>query len=107
LNGTPTQYITKTQEFYGRPFRVTPDVLIPRPETEHGVERALAVGQGARRFLDIGAGSGAIAITLQLETGAEVWATDISFPALKIAAENAARLRARVFFAACDLDAAI
>jgi len=95
------------QEFYGRPFRVTPDVLIPRPETEHVVERALALGKGARRFVDIGCGSGAIAITLQLETGAEVWATDISFAALKIAAQNAAQLGARVFFAACDLDVGI
>ncbi len=107
LKGTPTQYITKTQEFYGRPFRVTPDVLIPRPETEHVVERALVLGKGARRFLDIGCGSGAIAVTLQLETGAEVWATDISFAALKIAAENACQLGARVYFATCDLDAGI
>ena len=61
LDGMPTQYITKTQEFYGRPFWVTPDALIPRPETEHVIEEALKAG--ARRFLDIGCGSGAIAIT--------------------------------------------
>src|SRR5579859_6170751 len=71
LNGKPTQYITGRQEFYGREFRVTPDVLIPRPETEHVVELALAVAPGARRILDIGTGSGALAVTLQLETGAE------------------------------------
>jgi release factor glutamine methyltransferase len=106
LKGVPTQYITRTQEFYGRPFHVTPDVLIPRPETEHVVEKALELGKGARRFLDVGCGSGAIGITLRLETGAEVWASDISFAALKVAADNAARLRARVFLAACDLDAA-
>src|SRR5258705_12069353 len=64
LEGTPTQYITRTQEFYGRPFRVTPDVLIPRPETEHVVEAALALG--GKRYLDVGCGSGAIAVTLQL-----------------------------------------
>jgi len=107
LNGTPTQYITKTQEFYGRPFLVTPDVLIPRPETEHVIEAALASGETARRFLDVGCGSGAIAVTLQLETRAEVLGTDISFAALRVAAENASRLGARVQLVACDLDAAI
>ena len=107
LNGKPTQYITQTQEFYGRPFHVTPDVLIPRPETEHVVEVALALGKGARRFLDVGCGSGAIAVTLQLETGAEVWGTDISVTALQTAAENAARLGAHVSLVACDLDSAI
>src|SRR6185369_9845523 len=107
LNGTPTQYITRTQEFYVRPFLVTPDVLIPRPETEHVIEAALTAGKTARRFLDVGCGSGAIAVTLHLETGAEVWGTDISFAALRVAAENAARLGARVHLAACDLDAAI
>jgi release factor glutamine methyltransferase len=107
LNGMPTQYITRTQEFYGRPFHVTPDVLIPRPETEHVIEVALAAGKTAQRFLDVGCGSGAIAVTLQLETGAEVWGTDISFAALRVASENAGRLGARVQLAACDLDTAI
>jgi release factor glutamine methyltransferase len=107
LNGKPTQYITQTQEFYGRPFHVTPDVLIPRPETEHVVEVALALGKTAHRFLDVGCGSGAIAVTLRLETGAEVWGTDISFSALQTAAGNAARLGAQVFLVACDLDSAI
>jgi release factor glutamine methyltransferase len=104
LNGTPTQYITHVQEFYGRPFRVTPDVLIPRPETEHVVEAVLA--KHHRRILDIGCGSGAIAITLQLETGAEVFATDISLAALNIAAGNATTLGAKVTLVAADLDAA-
>jgi release factor glutamine methyltransferase len=107
LNGKPTQYITKTQEFYGRPFHVTPDVLIPRPETEHVVEVALEVGKGARRFLDVGCGSGAIAITLQLETGAEVCGTDISLAALKTSAGNAVRLGANVSLIACDLESAV
>src|ERR1039457_7542471 len=66
LGGKPTQYITQHQEFYSRDFRVTPDVLIPRPETEHVVEVALDVVmpllRGARRVLDIGTGSGALAI---------------------------------------------
>src|ERR1039457_1035499 len=63
LNRKPTQYITGRQEFYGREFRVTPDVLIPRPETEHVVEVALQLGRspGLPRILDIGAGSGALA----------------------------------------------
>jgi release factor glutamine methyltransferase len=110
LEGKPTQYITRKQEFYGREFRVTPDVLIPRPETEHVVEVALKVAGTARRLLDVGTGSGALAITLRQETGAEAWATDISPGALLVAAANAARLvtgGAPVTFAACDLMAAI
>ena len=104
IKGEPTQYITGRQEFYGREFRVTPDVLIPRPETEHLVEAALA--RSARTILDIGTGSGAIAVTLALETKARVVATDISFDALHIAQQNARTLNARVRFAACDLGAA-
>ena len=64
MNGKPTQYITRRQEFYGRDFRVTPDVLIPRPETEHVVEVAMHVAHGARRLVDVGTGSGALAVTL-------------------------------------------
>lgn len=105
LNGKPTQYITKKQEFYGREFRVSPDVLIPRPETEHVIE--VAAGKGARRIVDVGTGSGAIAVTLALETGAEVWATDLSEKAAAVAAENARRLGARVGLVVCDLMAAI
>src|SRR5579872_7203470 len=107
LQGKPTQYITHRQEFYGREFRVTPDVLIPRPETEHVVEVALRVARGARRVLDAGTGSGALAVTLQLETGAEVWATDISPPAAAAAAANAQRLGAQVAIVVCDLLEAI
>ena len=107
LKGKPTQYITGRQEFYGRGFRVTPDVLIPRPETEHLVEVALRVARHAPGILDIGTGSGALAVTLQIETGAQVWATDISPAALYVAARNAASLGARVGFVACDLAEAI
>ena len=107
LQGKPTQYITGRQEFYGREFRVTPDVLIPRPETEHVVEVALRLARDPRRLLDIGTGSGALAVTLQLETGATAWATDISGAALRVARENAARLGATVDFAACDVMNAI
>jgi len=107
LKGKPTQYITGRQEFYGREFRVTRDVLIPRPETEHVVETALALARDAARILDIGTGSGALAVTLQLETGAAVWGTDISPAALAVAAENSRRLGARVEFAASDLMEAV
>lgn len=104
LDGKPTQYITGKQEFFGREFRVSPDVLIPRPETEHVIEAALPLG--ARRVLDVGSGSGILAVTLQLETGAETWGSDISLPSLRVAAENARRLGAQVHWVACDLAAA-
>jgi release factor glutamine methyltransferase len=107
LNGKPTQYITKRQEFYGREFLVTPDVLIPRPETEHVVEIALKLGRKARRVLDVGAGSGALAVTLALETGAETWATDVSPAAIALARENARKLGACANFVVCDLMSAI
>jgi release factor glutamine methyltransferase len=103
LQGKPTQYITGRQEFYGREFRVTPDVLIPRPETEHVVEAALPRLRLGMRFLDVGCGSGALAVTLQLETGAEAWACDISAPAVAVAAGNAQRLGASVRTVVCDL----
>lgn len=104
IKGEPTQYITGHQEFYGRAFRVTPDVLIPRPETEHLIEAALT--RSAETILDIGTGSGAIAVTLALETKARVMATDVSPAALRIAQQNAHALNAPVAFVACDLGAA-
>ncbi|MDX2152910.1 MAG: peptide chain release factor N(5)-glutamine methyltransferase [Bryobacteraceae bacterium] len=106
LKGKPTQYITRKQEFYGRTFRVTPDVLIPRPETEHVIEQVLARAPAARRLADIGCGSGAIAITLALETRAAVFASDISAAALAVARDNARRLGASVHFARGDVTAA-
>lgn len=106
MQGKPTQYITGRQEFYGREFRVTPDVLIPRPETEHVVETALRLAPGAARTLDVGCGSGCLAVTLRLETGGQVWGSDISPAALDVAAANAQRLNASVSFVACDLLAA-
>jgi release factor glutamine methyltransferase len=108
LQGKPTQYITGHQEFYGREFRVTPEVLIPRPETEHLVEAALAQAnaEAARTIVDVGTGSGAIAITLALETSARVLAADISVAALGVASENARALGAKLDFVACDLTSA-
>jgi release factor glutamine methyltransferase len=105
LEGMPTQYITGVQEFFGRDFRVTPDVLIPRPETEHLIETALKLSVST--ILDIGTGSGAIAATLALETEARVTATDISAAALKIARSNSRRLAALVDFVQCDLGTAL
>ncbi len=100
IKGDPTQYITGRQEFYGREFRVTPDVLIPRPETEHLIEAALARANAGGTILDIGTGSGAIALTLALETKARVTATDVSLEALRIAKQNARTLSAGVAFVA-------
>lgn len=104
LRRKPTQYITGRQEFYGREFLVTPDVLIPRPETEHLVETALRVAAGAARILDVGTGSGCLAITLQKEwPHAQVFASDLSWGALSVARENARRLEAGVRWFGADL----
>jgi release factor glutamine methyltransferase len=91
--GEPLQYITGVQDFYGREFRVTPDVLIPRPETELLVEAALEVIDDADAFIcDVGTGSGCIAVTLLCEMpGARAVAVDKSAAALEIAKLNAAK----------------
>ncbi|MCW5977983.1 MAG: peptide chain release factor N(5)-glutamine methyltransferase [Bryobacteraceae bacterium] len=107
LRGKPSQYITCRQEFYGRPFRVTQAVMIPRPETEHLVETAIRLGRRAATVVDAGCGSGAIAVTLQLELRTRVLATDISAEALAVASENARRLAAAIDFLRCDLVSAV
>ena len=99
LAGTPIAYLVGTREFYGRPFQVTPDVLIPRPDTELLVELALAriPSDQPMEVLDLGTGSGCIAITLALERPlARVTAVDRSVAALAIAQRNAAKLNADV-----------
>ena len=103
MAGKPTQYITKKQEFYGRDFRVTPDVLIPRPETELLVETVLKLRPAAGLLIDVGTGSGAIAVTLALESPASVIATDLSSASLAVAHLNAAKLQASVRFIQADL----
>jgi release factor glutamine methyltransferase len=90
--GEPIQYITGQAEFYGLPLRVTPDVLIPRPETEHLVEKVieLAASFQSPRIVDVGTGSGAIAIALAHHLPhAAITAIDLSTPALSIARHNA------------------
>ncbi len=91
--GTPVAYLTGRHPFYDLPddLLVTPDVLIPRPETEHLVEAALAWARGrdVRCIADIGTGSGAIAVTLARGVpGARVWAVDVSGAALAVAQRN-------------------
>jgi release factor glutamine methyltransferase len=93
----PIAYIRGSQEFWARDFLVTPDVLIPRPETELVVEAAMAIvkEQPEATLVDVGTGSGCIAITLALECPeARVYATDVSETALRVAGENARRLGA-------------
>jgi release factor glutamine methyltransferase len=112
FKGEPIQYILGITEFYRLPFRVTPAVLIPRPETEHVVEKVLALAQGfkAPRILDVGTGSGAITVALAHELReALVTATDVSAMALNIARENAQRngVADRVRFLEGDLLAPI
>jgi release factor glutamine methyltransferase len=120
-NGEPTQHLTGKQEFWGLEFEVTPDVLIPRPETEHIIEVALdrlavrelpsgrkkktLTGEGLR-IADIGTGSGCIAIALARELpGATIYAIDISPAALAVAQRNAMQhaVADRIRFFECNL----
>ncbi len=105
--GEPVAYITGTREFYGRSFRVTPDVLVPRPDSETLVQRAVAFLRdrpGAElRVADLGTGSGCIAVTLGAEVpGMRVLATDVSAAALEVARTNAAALGVPVEFIECS-----
>jgi release factor glutamine methyltransferase len=111
-SGEPIQYILGEAEFYSLPFLVTPNVLIPRPETEHLVEKVIQLAPlfSKPRVVDVGTGSGAIAIAVAHEwPGAAITATDISAPALALAARNAERLgfANRIRFLQSDLLAAI
>jgi release factor glutamine methyltransferase len=105
----PMQHILGRQEFYGRDFIVNRLVLIPRPETEHLIEAALAIRPAPERVLDIGTGSGILAITLALELrNATVTATDISVAAVAVAQKNAQQLGAeQIRFVPSDLFAAL
>ncbi|MET3317846.1 UNVERIFIED_ORG: release factor glutamine methyltransferase [Peribacillus simplex] len=110
VDGTPVQYITGSEEFYGRTFLVNEEVLIPRPETEELIYYTLRklpniFTKGQKLSLaDIGTGSGAIAITMKLEeTDLLVTATDIADPSLEVARKNAKLLGAEVQFVQGDL----
>ena len=108
--GEPLQYITGHQEFYGLDFIVTPDVLIPRPETEFLVERVLKLIEESKEasplIVDVGTGSGCIAVSVAVHArNARVLATDVSPSSLDIAMKNAAKhgVRDRIEFLAGDL----
>lgn len=111
LTGEPVAYLFGEREFYGRPFQVDNRVLIPRPETEHLIEKATELALAKELpprpwILDVGTGSGILAVTLALEIpGARLLATDLSAAALAVAAGNARRLGAsgRVSLVRTDL----
>ena len=113
--GTPLPYLTGEREFFGLTFAVTPDVLIPRPETEMLVEMALAwlerqPAQAAIRAVDVGAGSGCIAVTLVAHCPAlHICAVDLSRAALRVVRANAERhhVAAWVSFVQSDLLSAV
>lgn len=103
--GEPVAYLVGEKDFYSRSFRVTPDVLIPRPDTELIVTLALKRLKMLTwpRLLDLGTGSGAIAVTIACEhPEAAVVAVDVSSAALAVARENAERLGGRVSFLESD-----
>jgi release factor glutamine methyltransferase len=108
-SGEPLPYILGHWEFFGLDLDLTPAVLIPRPETETLVEKAIAWLQASperRTIADIGTGSGAIAITLAMHIpDACILATDLSFPALQVAKRNAIKfdVAKRIDFVQCDL----
>lgn len=109
VQAEPVQYVLGNAEFCGRRFNVRPGVLIPRPETEElcRMIKAERDGKTGQRILDIGTGSGCIAVTLSLEMpGNEVSAFDVSREALSVARENASLLGARVEFKKQDILAA-
>ncbi|EYS93264.1 SAM-dependent methyltransferase [Cupriavidus sp. SK-4] len=111
LAGEPMAYLIGEREFFGRKFRVTPDVLIPRPDTEVAAEASLArlAEVPQPNVLDLGTGSGILAVTLARERrDAQVWATDISPGALMVAQDNASALGAdRIHFLVSDWYAAL
>ena len=106
LKHIPLAYIFGKSYFYGREFKVNENVLIPRQDTEILIEKIsedIKLKQNKVDVLDIGTGSGAIAVTIQKETGANVLAIDVSEKAIEIAKHNANKLEAKVDFVLSDL----
>jgi len=104
LNHEPIQYVTGLADFYGRQFQIEKGALIPRPETEELISLIKSnVRIKEPKMLDVGTGSGCIAITLSLEIGGAVFATDVSSKALDIANDNAKKLNAKVSFIEHDV----
>lgn len=104
LKREPLAYILGYREFYGRRFLVSPAVLIPRQETETLLEMAIKAAPQRGSVLDVGTGSGCLAISLKLERpDLTVWACDLSPAALDVACSNAAELDAEVRFIVSDL----
>lgn len=102
--GQPIAYLLGHKEFHGRRFAVTPAVLVPRPETETLVELALDALRPGDSLVDVGTGSGCIAISVKLAApGSTVTASDVSAAALEVARRNATRLKADVAFQVADL----
>ena len=100
----PIQYIQRRARFLGRDFEVEPGVLVPRPETEELVELIVRETPPGKHILDVGTGSGCIAISLAKELeDARVEAWDVSEPALEVARRNSLRLQAQVAFARHDV----
>ncbi len=109
-DGVPTAYLVGRREFYGRSFEVDPRALVPRPETEHVVEAALECAGAGAKVLDLGTGSGCIAITMALERpGVSIVATDLSLGALAVASANCRRheVEGRVRLVRADLVSAL
>jgi release factor glutamine methyltransferase len=118
LKREPVQYITGVQEFWSKEFMVGPQVLIPRPETEVLVEQTLALlgskkadeATGVPSILDVGTGSGAVAVSLAGELpDADIWASDLSAEALEIAKANARKhgVEEKIHFIKSDIFSAL
>ena len=103
IKGIPLQYAIGMWNFYGRDFIINKNVLIPRPETELLVDEILKLDLENKSILDIGTGSGSIAITLFLESNASIYASDISKDAVEIARQNAERFGANIEFYVSDI----